>query len=222
MQNQLSMFSDSIEYLTEQLCAQIAALPLAERVTALNQVRTNLHAISPFQDEPIDCVLWVPGASVQPNAYNPNVVYSPEMKLLEISITEDHYTQPVVTHAEGDVYRIVDGEHRYLIGTGAKPIVKRLSGYLPVTVTHTRTEKDHMASTIRHNRARGVHKLDGMSAIVSRMLADGWRDDQIADHLGMDADEILRLKQVSGIAGVFARAEYNRAWINDDGQSELA
>jgi ParB-like chromosome segregation protein Spo0J len=203
------------------LCQRIASLPLETRVEALNRIRERLHAVSPFREEPIDYVAWVPGDQVRPNSYNPNVVYRPEFKLLETSIDEDHYTQPIVAHYNGEGWEVVDGEHRQRVGTESAKIVKRLHGYIPITVTHTRTEAERMASTVRHNRARGVHKLDDMTDIVLSMLRADWTDDEIAKALGMDADEILRMKQVSGAAEAFSRPFYKRAWINDDGQSKV-
>jgi ParB-like chromosome segregation protein Spo0J len=217
---QLSIFQEDLENGMRALIDQIAALPEAERIDVLNRIHAMLHEISPFREEPVDCVLWVRESSIDPNGYNPNVVYRPEMDLLETSIEEDHYTQPIVTHRKDDRFEIVDGEHRYLAGRNGK-IAKRLNGYLPVTVTNTRTAEERMASTIRHNRARGVHKLDSMTNIVLEMIDAGWSDDQISKRLGMDADEILRIKQVSGASKTFARASYNRAWINDDGQESV-
>jgi len=219
-----SLFDGVIDDLEEQarsIAEQLAALPLPERIEALNRVRTVLHEVSPFQDEPVDLVLWVRGEQVEPNDYNPNVVYRPEMRLLETSIQKDHFTQPVVTHTTGNGHIIVDGEHRYIVATTNKRVTKQLHGYLPVTVTRSTTEEERMASTIRHNRARGVHRLDNMTDIVLSMLREDWTDDEVARQLGMDADEILRLKQVSGIAKAFERPAYNRARVNDDGQETL-
>lgn len=220
---QLSIFEnapDNLVEMMEQVTSRIAELPDELRIGALNQLRKMLHEISPFRDEPIDCVFWVKNDTVAPNEYNPNVVYRPEMELLEVSVDEDHFTQPLVTHQNGSIYEIVDGEHRYLVGKNGK-IARRLNDYLPITITNTRTVEERMASTIRHNRARGVHKLDSMTDIVLEMIGDGWSDERIAHELGMDADEILRIKQVSGAAAAFSRQSYNRAWINDDGQDEI-
>lgn len=218
--SQLPLFNSDITAHIDAICEQLAVLPEAERVAALNQVRQRLHQCSPFAAEPVDLVLWVPGETVAPNDYNPNRVASPEMDLLQVSIIEDHFTQPIVVHAQDGAYTVIDGEHRHRVGSTG-PLARRLHGYLPVTVAHTQTESDRRAATVRHNRARGVHKLDPMSDIVLSLRRAGWPDDKIARHLGMDADEILRMQQVAGIAKVFAQPDYNRAWINDDGQSEL-
>jgi hypothetical protein len=221
----------AIEEMAVHLAEQIASLPLADRVDALNRARYALHQVSPFRDEPVDLVLWLEETAVEPNDYNPNFVHRPEMELLNTSIEVDHLTMPIPTHVpKRDVLAliarkitgiIVDGAHRRIVGTSNKKIAKRLHGYLPVTITHTYTDNDRKASTVRHNRARGVHKLDGMTDIVLSMLRNGWTDDEVAAAMGMDADEVLRMKQVSGIAKAFQRPNYNRAWINDDGQETL-
>lgn len=210
---------DELTSLVKPVLAYLAGLPMEQRVEALNQVRGMLHHASPF-DDPVDVVYWVRSDIVHPNDYNPNVVYAPEMKLLETSMNK-HVTQPVVTSQIDGEYLITDGEHRYITATTSKRLRSRLRGYVPVTVTKSKTLPEHMADTVEHNRARGVHKLDSMTEIVLTMLREGWSDDKIAEHLGMDADEILRMKQVSGIAKAFERPAYNRAWINDDGQDTL-
>jgi ParB-like chromosome segregation protein Spo0J len=220
-----SLFDNLIDNLVEQvspICEQLKALPLADQVEALNRIRHALHEVGPFRGEPVDLVLWVPSAEVAPNDYNPNTVHRPEMRLLETSIDLDGFTQPVVTHRNHDVHRIVDGEHRFIVGTTHARISRRLHGYLPVAVAGQDSEEERMASTVRHNRARGVHHLGGMTDIVKAMEQAGWPDDRIARALGMDADEILRLKQVGGVAATYYnKRDYNRAWITDDGQDEL-
>lgn len=150
---------------------------------------------------------------IRANAYNPNAVAAPEMKLLEISIWEDGYTMPVVCYylPDEDVYEIVDGFHRYTILKTSKRIFDRENGLLPIVVI----EKDvsnRMASTIRHNRARGVHSIELMTHIVSELKAAGMGDAWIMKHIGMDADELLRLKQLSGLAEVFKDMEFSNSW----------
>ena len=201
----------------KELCEQIAALPEDEQVAVLNEVRWLLHGVSPFKDEPVDCVLWVQGDTVDPNDYNPNVVAPPEMKLLKRSILEDGYTQPVVTWVENGQREVVDGFHRKRVGKEDKAVKKRLRGYLPVTtVNEWRTDRgDRMAATIRHNRARGKHVVEGMTEIVIELSRRNWSDKRIARELGMDPDEVLRLKQISGLAEMFADAEFSEAWEVD-------
>ncbi|MBN1954833.1 MAG: ParB N-terminal domain-containing protein [Anaerolineae bacterium] len=221
---QPSLFGSVVDHLVEDIepiCQEIESLSLEQQIEALNRIRARLHEVSPFRDEPTDLVLWVPGDDVHPNDWNPNVVYSPEMALLILSVDIDHFTQPVVTHDRGNGtgWVVTDGEHRYQVGTMPK-FSRRLRGYLPVTVTDTKTDEEHMASTVRHNRARGAHKLMGMSLIVDAMVRAGWTDDEIGEQLGMDADEILRMRQVGGVAATYDRP-YNRAWVVDDGRQDI-
>jgi ParB-like chromosome segregation protein Spo0J len=149
---------------------------------------------------------------IRANAYNPNAVAPPEMKLLETSIWEDGYTMPVVAYylPDEDVYEIVDGYHRYTTLKTSKRIFEREQGYLPVVVI----EKDisnRMASTIRHNRARGSHSIELMSNIVSELVEAGMSDQWILRHIGMDKDELLRLKQITGIAALFKDSEFTQS-----------
>lgn len=162
---------------------------------------------------PVYGVQAVPIEKIRANAYNPNSVAPPEMKLLEISIWEDGYTMPVVCYylPDEDIYEIVDGFHRYTVLNTSKRIFERERGLLPVVVI----EKDinnRMASTIRHNRARGSHSIDLMVNIVAELTQAGMGDDWIRKHIGMDEDELLRLKQISGIAALFANRQFSESW----------
>lgn len=203
-----------MEYLP-RLIAELSTMPEHERIEAINAVKLALHEVSPFKDEPVDCVLWVNADAVQANDYNPNVVAAPEMKLLNRSIEADGYTQPIVTYPREDgVREVVDGFHRNRVGKENKAIAKRLRGYLPVTtIRGDRGDKDNrIAATIRHNRARGKHTVDNMSEIVVELSRRNWSDEKIGRELGMEPDEVLRLKQISGLAEVFADAEFSEAW----------
>jgi len=162
---------------------------------------------------PVYNVLKVPIGKIRANEYNPNSVAPPEMKLLYDSIKEDGYTMPIVCfyHAQDDMYEIVDGFHRYAVMLKHKDIYQREEGCLPVSVIDKPIE-DRMASTIRHNRARGSHDVDLMSNIVAEIHKLGRSDEWIAKHLGMDVDEILRLKQITGLAEAFANQEFSRSW----------
>lgn len=200
----------------ETLAAAIGELPADEAVEVLNAVRLALHSVSPLRDEPVDCVLWIPAQDVVANDYNPNSVAPPEMRLLEDSIISDGYTQPVVTWVRSDdgVREVVDGFHRNRVARESKVVSKRLRGYLPVTTINAgRTDRgDRIAATIRHNRARGKHRIDAMSEIVVELSRRNWSDAKIARELGMDADEVLRLKQVAGLAELFADRDFSAAW----------
>ncbi len=162
---------------------------------------------------PVYNVKAVPIEKVRANSYNPNAVAPPEMKLLELSIWEDGFTMPCVCYflPDEDVYEIVDGFHRYTILKTSRRIFDREKGLLPVVVI----EKDisnRMASTIRHNRARGSHDIDLMTNIVSELTKAGMGDVWIMKHIGMDADEILRLKQLSGLAELFKNKEFSTSF----------
>lgn len=189
-------------------------LSLDEKVEAINEIKLSLHEISPFNTEPVDCVLWVKNSSVHANDYNPNSVAPPEMKLLEHSISEDGYTQPIVTMNEGDTREVIDGFHRNRVGKESKKIQSRVHGYLPVvTINSDREDKsDRMAATIRHNRARGKHRVDSMSEIVIELKRRNWSDLKIATELGMDQDEVLRLTQISGLCEMFQDQDFSQAW----------
>ena len=159
---------------------------------------------------PVYKVRAVTVEKVVANSYNPNVVAPPEMKLLEVSIWEDGFTSPCVCYyvPEEDIYELVDGYHRYMVMKTSKRIYERERGLLPVTVI----EKDlsnRMASTIRHNRARGTHNIELMSHIVSELSKSGMSDAWIQRNIGMDRDEILRLKQISGLAELFSNKEFS-------------
>jgi len=161
---------------------------------------------------PVYNVIAVPIEKIQANAYNPNAVAPPEMKLLELSIWEDGYTMPAVCYylPEVDKYEIVDGYHRYTILKTSKRIYEREKGMLPVVVID-KPISERMASTIRHNRARGSHSIDLMVNIVAELTKAGMGDAWIMKHIGMDADEILRLKQLSGLAELFKNREFTTA-----------
>ena len=157
---------------------------------------------------PVTFVQWVPADKVHANDYNPNSVARPEMELLELSILEDGFTQPIVVWQDGDEYEVVDGFHRNIIG-------KKLGlSHLPVVVVNEgRTDKgDRIASTIRHNRARGKHQVGAMSEIVQELSRRNWPDTKIGKELGMEPDEVLRLKQISGLADMFSDEEFSEAW----------
>jgi len=194
--------------------ADIANLPIDERIAKINEIKLALHEISPFKDDPVDCVIWVPSAQVQANDYNPNAVAPPEMKLLQHSISEDGYTQPIVSFWDEDHYEVVDGFHRNRVGKECEDVRNRVHGYLPVTIINSnRLDKgDRIASTIRHNRARGKHAVTAMSDIILELSRRNWNDSKISKELGMEPDEVLRLKQITGLAELFANNEFSEAW----------
>jgi len=197
----------------EKLFAKLSKMDLPSKVATINALKRALHEVSPFKAEPVDCVTWEPNGEVIANDYNPNTVAPPEMQLLEISITEDGYTQPVVTFLS-DQREVVDGFHRTRVGKESETVRTRVHGYIPVvTINESRADKgDRIAATIRHNRARGKHRIDAMSDIVIDLKRRNWSDEKIARNLGMDADEVLRLSQITGLAEMFADREFSMAW----------
>lgn len=152
-------------------------------------------------------------SKIRANAYNPNAVAPPEMKLLELSIWEDGFTMPVVCYylPDEDLYEIVDGYHRYTTLLSSQRIMEREQEMLPIVVID-KDISNRMASTIRHNRARGSHSIELMSNIVSDLVGAGMSDGWILRHIGMDKDELLRLKQITGLAALFADTEFSQAW----------
>lgn len=210
-----------INEMIEQLASMIQDLSTDEKVDAINQCKLKLHSISPFKQEPVDCVIWVKNNDVWANDYNPNSVAPPEMVLLEHSIREDGYTQPIVTFYdyEKEGREVVDGFHRNRVGKESEAVKTRIHGYLPVvTINNERTDKSNrMASTVRHNRARGKHSVDSMSDMVAELKKRNWSDEKIGRELGMDPDEVLRLAQITGLAEMFADKEFSEAWeIHND------
>jgi len=171
---------------------------------------------------PVYSVIAVPINRVQANDYNPNAVAPPEMELLETSIWEDGFTQPIVTYfdAEADVYIVVDGFHRFLVLRDSERIRERERGMLPIVVID-KDISDRMASTIRHNRARGTHNIELMSSIVSELVEMGKGDRWICKHIGMSLDELLRLKQITGVAALFANRDFSASWDSDYDGPEL-
>ena len=221
MKNQLDIFdmasnpikSDIVEKAISVL-SELNTLGLEEKVEALNEIRVSLHSMSPFASEPVDLVEWVKADRVHANDYNPNSVAPPEMELLRLSIMADGYTQPIVTNPEDDSLIVVDGFHRNRVGKECKDVKVRTHGYLPVVrIRDEQADRSNrMASTIRHNRARGKHRVEAMSEIVIELKRRNWSDEKICKELGMDRDEVLRLCQISGLSELFADQAFSNSW----------
>lgn len=217
---------ESLESMTKAIVSKLAAMPIPQRIHALNTVRRSLHECSPMKNEPVDFVQWVPASSVYANDYNPNSVAPPEMELLAHSILTDGYTQPIVTLPTEKGREVVDGFHRNRVGKENKEVAARINYYLPVVSINTSQAglNDRIAATIRHNRARGKHSVDAMSDIVIELKRRNWSDARIGKELGMDPDEVLRLTQITGLAEVFAGQDFSEAWEADHspaGSSEI-
>ena len=192
----------------------ISLLGIDDTVLAINDIRQTIHSFSPFKAEPVDFVRWVSAENVKANDYNPNSVAPPEMELLRTSISADGYTQPIVGNEEDGMIVVVDGFHRHRVGKECADINARIHNFLPVVqIRSEQVPRDHrMASTIRHNRARGKHKVEAMSDMVIELKRRNWSDEKICKELGMDRDEVLRLCQISGLADIFSGQQFSKAW----------
>lgn len=207
------MNNDNLNKFNE-LLLEISAMSIEDKIDSINLLREEIHKISPMRSEPVDFVKWVKNTDVYANDYNPNSVAPPEMELLERSIDADGYTQPIVTFPTEKGREVVDGFHRHRVGKESAVIQSRVKGYLPTVAIRDSQDgiNDRMAATIRHNRARGKHSVESMSDIVIELKKRNWSDTKIAKELGMDADEVLRLCQISGLSDVFADECFSQAW----------
>jgi ParB-like chromosome segregation protein Spo0J len=220
---QLDIFSpsSSIDYVKKLISADISALSIDDKIGYINDLREFIHKHSPFKHEPVDFVKWVKNDNVVANDYNPNKVAPPEMELLEVSIMNDGYTQPIVSWSNPDKdgkIEVIDGFHRNRVGKESKLIRERVLGYLPVVDIRTEQsdKNDRIASTIRHNRARGKHQVNAMSEIVIELKNRNWSNARISKQLGMDEEEILRLCQISGLEDLFTDSDFSNAWESSD------
>ena len=202
----------------------IEALDFDSKVSFINNIRLAIHLVSPFKNEPVDFVRWEKSQNVVANDYNPNKVAPPEMELLEISIMNDGYTQPIVAwpNAEKGKTEVIDGFHRNRVGKESKVVQKRINGYLPIVNIRSEqsSKNDRIASTIRHNRARGKHQVNAMSEIVIELKNRNWTNSRIAKQLGMDEEEVLRLCQISGLENLFSDRDFSKAWVSEESNEE--
>lgn len=179
----------------------------------LNEVMNVYAQLHPFKHNPVTKVRYVPIKKIHANNYNPNSVANKEMELLHTSISHDGYTQPTVAFydKDKDQYTIVDGFHRYTVCARFQDINKLNKGYLPIVVIE-KSLAERMASTVRHNRARGKHAVEGMSNIVLQMLKQGMSDADVCMELGLEVDELIKLKHITGFAKLFEGAKYGESW----------
>jgi len=205
--------TEAVETIETYIEKDISDLTEENKILYVEKLKEKLNNITNLKTQPVNHIRWVNIEKVQANDYNPNSVAKVEMGLLYTSIKHDGYTQPIVTiyDKQIDKYIIVDGFHRYFVCKSNKDILERNHGKLPIVVID-KDINDRMASTVRHNRARGKHSVNGMSHMVFTMLENGWKDEDICNHLGMEADELLRLKHITGFSKLFEDAEYSKAW----------
>lgn len=200
--------------LLDELKAKLEATEGSERQALIADVKKLVSGYSDKKHNPVDNVIWVNYNMVEANDYNPNAVAKREMKLLYTSIKHDGYTQPIVTiwDEEKQKYVIIDGFHRYASMVYNKDLRELNNSMVPIVVLD-KGINDRMASTIRHNRARGKHSVQGMSNIVLQMLKNGWDDAAICNELGLEAEELVRLKYVTGFAKLYEDKEFGKAWV---------
>lgn len=212
-----------MKQIKKQIECDLKHLSFDEKVNYINSLREFIHDKSPFKNEPVDFVKWVKNDHVVANDYNPNKVAPPEMELLEVSIVNDGYTQPIVTwnNPEKGKTEVIDGFHRNRVGKESIVVRERIKGYLPVVDIRKEQsgKNDRIASTIRHNRARGKHQVDAMSEIVIELKNRNWSNNRISKQLGMDEEEVLRLCQISGLEHLFGDSDFSRAWVSSESKS---
>ena len=207
-----------IEKIKNEIAKLLTDKTLSEKINYINELREAIHNESPFKNEPVDYVKWVLAEDVIANDYNPNKVAPPEMELLEISIMNDGYTQPVVTFPNNGKIEVVDGFHRTRVSKESKIVRERVLGYTPTVIIRKEqsNKNDRIASTIRHNRARGKHQVDAMSEIILELKNRNWKNERIARELGMDEEEILRLCQITGLQDIFKDDDFSKSWESSD------
>jgi ParB-like chromosome segregation protein Spo0J len=207
-----------IQKIKKEIAELLTDKTLSEKINYINELREAIHNESPFKNEPVDYVKWVLAEDVIANDYNPNKVAPPEMELLEISIMNDGYTQPVVTFPNNGKIEVVDGFHRTRVSKESKIVRERVLGYTPTVIIRKEqsNKNDRIASTIRHNRARGKHQVDAMSEIILELKNRNWKNERIARELGMDQEEILRLCQITGLQDIFKDDDFSKSWESSD------
>jgi hypothetical protein len=207
-----------MDKIKELIQTELFGKELDKQITFINELREFIHLNSPFKNEPVDYVKWVSAESVVANDYNPNKVAPPEMELLEVSIMNDGYTQPVVTYPNNGKIEVVDGFHRTRVSKESKVVRQRVMGYTPTVIIRKEqsSKNDRIASTIRHNRARGKHQVDAMSEIILELKNRNWKNERIAKELGMDEEEILRLCQITGLQDIFKDDDFSKSWEASD------
>jgi ParB-like chromosome segregation protein Spo0J len=208
-------FTSLTEKLLYHLGQMVEVMDDNERADIYDRLQALLLACSSLPLEPVSSVQWVPCENVAANDYNPNKMATQEAKLLTRSLARNGFTQPLVVHRTDSPnrYQIIDGFHRHKLASENEMLRERFKGHVPVVIIDGKPgEKDSIAATVRHNRARGQHQIQLMSGLVKNLVLSGWSDQQIADELGMEEDEVLRLKQLNGLYELFRERAYSQAW----------
>ncbi len=208
----MNKVSETVEAVGMALEAQAGA-PLPEKVAIYNEISRMLAEWLGLP-HPATGTQLVSVERVHGNDYNPNRVAPPEMRLLELSIRKDGITMPVVVAEDREhpgEYVVVDGFHRTTIAQHVADIRESLGGYLPVVMLNKSIE-DRMTATVRHNMARGSHQVELSAKLVTALRRHHWTNERIGEELGMDPDEVLRLKQITGLAEAFQDKEFSEAW----------
>lgn len=209
------MAQEEIKNLVDQLKEYISGLDgVDSQIEALNEIRYQLHTVSPLKHHPVDFVMWEKSEVIEANEYNPNAVAPPEWTMLNQSIMQDGYTMSIVANREAEGVKIVDGFHRRLVERTNPEVSASTFGRVPITQIRqdVSSKSDRMASTILHNRARGSHNIERMSTIVAELVEMGKGDAWICKHIGMSADELLRMKQITGLASLFQNHSFSKSW----------
>lgn len=205
--------NEKISLVLSDLLESLEGMSQDEKIDSLNEIGKRLKEVSPVNSHPVSHIQWVPISDVRSNDYNPNFTAVEEMRLLKLSIESDGYSQPVVTVEDGEGgYVIVDGFHRYETARRNADIRDTTHGRIPVVVLH-KDMADRMASTVRHNRARGKHTIQGMSGLIMGMLEEGQSDEDICNKLGMEAEELIRMKHITGFFRRFKKGEFTKETI---------
>ncbi|WP_158612423.1 ParB N-terminal domain-containing protein [Erwinia psidii] len=191
----------------------LSRVSLEQKIEIINTIKSTISKHSPFGHHPVDCIQWVKMGDIRTNDYNPNTMPPAEEKLLHLSILRSGYTKPLLVRKEKNGHVIIDGVCRFNIAMRSAELQQLNFGYFPVAqLNEPHYSSQDMATAIRHNRARGKHCIKGMINIVASLTESGWSIDKISHELGMEHDEVLRLKQISGLYNLFAEEEYSEAW----------
>lgn len=204
----------NVRKIIESIDSMLSRISFEERIEMINIIKTVLSDYSPFRHHPVDCVEWVKMGSIKNNEYNPNIMNPQEIRTLHLSLLNYGFTQPLIVSGEKGAYEIVDGSHRFLLGTQTPELQQKNYGYFPVIKLDKAQAclPQRLVAMLRTNRARGRPGVAEMVNIVAKLSESGWTLNKIADETGMEQDEVLRLKQLSGLTTLFENDAFSEAW----------